>query len=468
MSSLNALIKSPKSDIFRRAYIKRRVLGTGLFETDWFEITQYVKSWGKITTQVDNTRLNKFTFGNAKLVLDNSEGTFNPSSSEFSLWSGYLNQQRTLVKIDAGYFLRQQRADGVWVTSEVPSQSLWDEEFWDADPSAIWDGEFGKTIFKGIVSGDILVSDKQDITFNIKPLTSIFQDFNARDLTGWTTTGMTASQFVTMLRDQQIGGAYVFRPFFDDTTSSWDISTTSNVYTTLNTSTSEQVYNSTVWDLVEKLSESELYVPYITRAGVFKFVSRDANSASPAFEFHGVGSPNSTYGNTIKDVRNFGFKISKYYSGVRVKYREQDTTTSYQIVAASLAVSPTSNPWVLGSRELKIENLLIPTSTVAATIAETIYTDVSAEKNEIEFSTSFVPHLDILDRVSLNYDPSPFSSGSLWDQQNWASDSTSTSDDLIWDSNRGNSLILNGEEFKFLSIEVDLDQLENRFTGREV
>ncbi len=468
MSGLLHAIKAPKSEIFRRAYIKRRSSDTGLFESEWLEITSYVKSWGKLSTQVDNTRLSKFTFGNLKMVVDNSDGNFNPNTSEFSFWSGYLDQQRTLLKIEAGYTQRTQRDDGVWIVSESPSQSLYDEEFWDAD-SAIWDGEYDKVIFKGVISGDMLVSDNQDISINVKPLTSIFQDFNARDLTGWTTTGMTASQFVGMLRDQQDGlGNYLFRPFFDDTLSSWDISTTSNVYSNLNTSTAEDVYNSTVWDLLEKLSESELYVPYVSRSGVFKFVSRSANSSVPTFEFHGVGSVNNTYGHTIKDVKSFGFKISKYYSGVRIKFRDEDTTTSYQIVAASISVGPNSNSWIYGTRELKVDNKLIPTSTVAAVIAETIYDDVSALKNEIEFSTSFVPHLDILDRAAIYYDPNTFRSESLWDQRNWAADVLETDDDLIWDSSRGNSLVLDGEEFKFLSIEIDLDQLQNRFTGREV
>lgn len=468
MSSIEQRIKSSKSEVFRRAYIKRRVLGSGLFEENWFEISEDVKSWGKITSQIDNTRLNKFTFGNAKLVVNNIEGRYNPHSNEFSLWFGYLNQQRTLVKIEAGFYARVQRSDGVWINSEVPDETLWDEDIWDSE-GAEWDGAIGKIVFKGVISGDVLASDKQEITFNIKPLTSLFQDFNARDLVGWTTTGMTASQFVAMVRDQvDLNGNYFFRPFFDDTISTWDISTTANVYSNLNTSTAEEIYSKTVWDVIEKLAESELFVPYVARDGTFKFVSRTANSLTPTFQFHGVGSPNSEYGHTIKEIRSYGFKVSKYYSSVSVKWQEDNTTTSYEVVAASLSVAPNSNPWVLGSRELKIENTLIPSASVANVIATTIYNDVSGLKNEIEFSTSFVPHLDILDRISVHYDPNPFDITSLWDFNNWAATSIDDPEDLLWDVNRGNALVLDGEEFKFLSFELDLDRLENRFVAREV
>lgn len=468
MSELLRQIKSPTAEVFRRALIKRRDAVTGLFESEWLDISKDVKSFGKIKSDIDSARLFKFNFSNIKLVMANDEGLYNPDDNEASLWYGYLNQQRTLVKVEAGFVKRTQRSNGTWINAEYPSQSLWDEALYDVD-SYLWDGTTPSSVFVGVISGDINLSDKNEVAFNVKPLTSIFQDFPAKNLTGWTSTGLTASQFVTMLRDQTDGsGSFVFRPFFGDTTTYWDISTTSNIYSNLNTSTAVGVIDKTVWEVVEKLAEAEDYVPYISRNGEFRFVSRSANTSTVAFEFHGAGSFNAEYGQTIKNISSYGRKISKYYSRIQVKYRDVDTSTSYEVVESTFTVSGSSNPWALGHKTLQIENFYIPTSTVANTIAQNIFNEYSSLKNEITFNTSFIPHLDLLDRISITYDPSEVSIRSLWDQNNWAADDTSTSSDLIWDNSRGDSIKISGQEFKFLSIEIDLDNMQNTFIAREV
>lgn len=465
---INSMIKSPYANVFRRAYIKRRDASTGLFESSWEQISTDVKSYGKITNKIDEQRRNKLTFGNAKLVVENSAGKYNPHSDLGSLWYGYLNQQRTLVKIEAGFRYSQKNSTGIWVNSEFPSESIWDENAWDA-PDSFWDASTSSTVFTGVISGDIVFSDNNEVVFNIKPLTSIFQDYPARNLTGWTSTGLTASQFVTMVRDQTDGaGSFVFRPFFENTTTFWDISSTSNVFANLNTSGAKDVIDKNVWEIIEKISEAENYVSYISRTGEFKFVNRSNVATSTVYEFHGAGSFNTTYGHTIKRVNSYGFRASKYYSRVQVKFNDADTTTSYHIVESTLTVSASSNPWVLGSRTLSIENYYIQNTATAATLASTIFTDVSALKTEVDFETTFIPHLNLFDRVSINYDPNPFNNSSLWDQNNWAYDDTALSSDLIFDSANYDSLLLNGQEFKFLSFEIDLDNFTNKFIAREV
>jgi hypothetical protein len=467
-ATIKTFIKAPIARVFRRASVKRRDAATGLFESEWQDISSDVKSYGRIVSQIDTARRNKFTFGNAKLTLSNETGLYSPHDVPSSLWYGYLNQQRSLVKLEAGFQQITQDANGVYSIGEFPSISLWDAANWDAD-SSIWDGSIPSTVFTGLISGDIPLSDKNEVVLNLKPLTSIFQDYPARNLTGWTSTGMTASNFVTMLRDQTDGaGSFVFRPFLGDTTSNWDISTTSNVFANLNTSTAADVVDKNAWEIVEKLAEAENFVPYITRAGVFKFVSRSAIAATVAFEFHGSGSFSGEYGQTIKKVDSYGFKISNYYSRVQIKWNAASTSTSYEVVESTLTVSGVSNPWVLGARTLALENLYIQTSTVANTLAQAIYNDVSALKKEIQFTTTFVPHLDLFDRFSIHYDPAAVQSGSLWDGNTWPADATNATTDLILDSGEGDALVLEGEEFKFLSFEIDLDNFENRFLAREV
>lgn len=469
MSSLLNLIKSAKSRVFTRCYIKRRNATTGLFESTWFEITDDVKKFGKITNAIDAQRRSKFTFGNAKIVVENSNGRYNPHNDAASLWFGYLNQQRTLVRIDTGFlYSTKDTNSGIYTNYEFPYAAQWDVAGWD-DPQSTWDAEESSTVFIGVISGDIVFSETNDVTFNIKPLVSVFQDYAAKNLTGWTSTGMTASQFIGMVRDQTDGaGSFIFRPFFSDTTTYWDISTTSNIYANLNTATANGVIDKNVFEIIEKLSEAEDYVPYVSKEGIFKFVSRGSGLTATSFEFYGAGSRNSQYGQTIKKVSSYGFRSSKYYSSVQIKFRDENTATSYLTVETTMTVSATNNPWVLGSKTLKIENSYIQTTATALALATNIFNDSSALKNEIEFDTTFVPHLDLFDRISVTYDPNPFNVDSLWDQRNWAADNTSTSDDLTWDAQENDSLLLSGQEFKFISIELDLDNYSTKILAREV
>lgn len=468
MSTLLNQIKSAKANVFRRLYIKRRSATTGLYEDDWLEITSDVKTFGKISSKIDDVRPYKFTFGNVKFVVNNDSGRYNEHDSEPSLWFGYLNQQRTLVKIEAGFIETNRAGSGLITNNEFPYAALWDEALWDDDDEqALWDGT-PNTVFTGIISGDISSSDKNDVAFNVKPLTSVFEEFAAKNLSGYTSTGLTASQFVTLLRDQTDGsGNYIFRPFFGNTTTNWEISTTANVFTVFNTNTSSAVADKTAWEVIEKLSEAENFVPFVTSEGVFRFVSRDTAFSASSFAFYGAGQFNSQYGQTIKSVDALGRKQSKYYSRVSIKYREEDTTTSYETVEAAFSVSPSSNPWVLGDRTLKIENLYFSTSTAAQAAAQTIFNEVSTLKKEISFKTSFVPGLDIFSIFNIYYDPASVNVNSLWDQNDWAADLTSTSTDLTWDRSSGDSVVLSGEEFKFLSFELDLDNMQNVFLARE-
>lgn len=465
---LKRYIKRPLAKTFRKAKIKRRNSSTGLFESDWLDISSDVKSYGKLKQEIDPVRLYKFSFSQAKLVLANDEGRYNPNDNEASLWYGYLDQARTLVQIEAGFVFNTLTSSGQFKTAYLPAGALYDSDAVYDSELYLWDYGISTAQFTGIVSGDILLSDKNEVVLNIKPLNSVFQEYPARALTGWTSTGLTASQFITMLRDQTDGsGSFVFRPFFGDTTANWEITSTTNVYGNLNTSTADGVIDKTCWDIVEKLAEAEDYVPYVTKDGKFKFVPRDATT-TVSFQFYGAGYFNTEYGQTIKNISSYGRKVTKYYSRVQVKFVDADTATSYYTAETSFQVIGNNTPWVYGHKTLNIENFYIPNTTVASNIANTVYTEYSAIKNEITFKTSFVPQLDLLDRISIYYDPSEVNVNSLWDQNDWTADATNTSTDLIFDGSRGDSIKIQGTEFKFLSIETDLETFENTFIAREI
>lgn len=447
MSTLLNQIKSPWSQVFRRAYVKRRLETTGLFETSWQEITSDVKKWGSVKAAVDAQKINRFTFSNLSIQVANNSGRYNPEDVENSLWYGYASRQRSLVKIEAGFLHATQSAAGIWTRTEFPTSS---------------------TLFTGVISGDMFASEDNSIDLNIKPLVKIFEDFPAKNLTGFTSTGITASQFVAMLRDQTDGSSnYVFRPFFGDTTTYWQIASTTQVYGDLNTSTADEVLDKNCWQILQILSESENKIPYVKRDGTFVFGDRTA-TATADFQFYGAGSFNTEYGHTIKKISKYGKKISDYYSRVQVRWHKDDTHTSFSIVEATLSVSGTNDPWNTGHRTFELENFYIATSTVALTIAQQIYDNFSSVKNHIEFTTTFVPHLELLSRIEVTFDTADRNPQSLWDYAYWDTSPSANIPSLYWDDSGGDSINLNASPFMALSVEVDLDKLECRFTGRQV
>lgn len=452
-------IKNPKGKVFRRIYIKRRLASTGLFETSWQDITKDVKSWGRIAKSIDYVRYSQVRFNDVNVIMANDYGKYNPEDAEGSLWYGYASQQRTLVKIEAGFTYQTLGSDGIWTNTEFPSV-----------PS----------VFMGIIQGDLYLSEENQVQFTVKPLLQVFRDYATRNLSGYTTTGMTASQFITMLRDQTDGSSnYIFRPFFQDTTTFWNFTSTGIIYVDVaNTVGSRRpvpsyvtdppqndFYEMNVWDALQKLAEAENLVPYITRDGIFNFSHRNPNTTTAAYQFFGRGFNDYTYGQTIKRINRYSKKISDYYSRVALKWLDSATSTAIIITQTAMQVNGTNTAWLYGQRTFNLENYWIATITSAQSLANAIFQGVSAINNEIDFTTSFVPHLELLDRVQVSYESTERALNSRWDVNEWADDSLNTTAALYWANPIGDAIRFSAKEFKLVSIELNLDTLESRFVG---
>lgn len=460
------LIQSHESKAFRKCFIKRRESSTGIFEDNWLDVTPHVKRWGQVKQSMDANRFNEFKFGSVKMTFANDTGLFSPEDEQNSLWFGYPSQQRTLVKIEAGFWHQTLASSGIWVNTQVPGKraeydsAKFDQSFWDAA---------GSIVFEGIISGDVTRTDKNDVSFKVMPKLQLFKEYSARNLNGYTSTGMSASEFMEMVRDHSdSNGNKVFLPFFGNTTSNFVIQTTTVNYDNLDSATAKDIRDKNVWQVIQRLAQAEVYIPYINNQGQFVFSSRDATS-TVSFKFYGTGfNPDAVYGHTIKKISAFGKKLSKFYSRVEVKWQEGDTSSSYEVKESTLSVSNSSVAWLNGERTIKINNIWIPDVATAQTVALTVFNEVSALKNEISFNASFVPHLNIFDRFQMYYDSQPFSLDSAWDVRNWSNDAETTQNALVWDNAPGEAIRINGAEYKALSFIIDLDKLETRFIAREV
>ena len=325
---LPELINNPVSQVFRRAYIKRRNASTGLLESDWQEITPYIIRWGNISVGLDDVRLNRFNLSGASLIVDNKDGKFNGEDNFNSLWYGYLTRYGSMLKIEAGY-------------QTLPNAVGWGFPWgfaWGATTEFPTDSTQG--IF--ILDQEIPISSDNQVQVAASSLKSIFDGVKANEITGLGPT-QTASELIAKIRDHTDGaGAVVFRQYIS--AASWLIQTTSSYY---NIATSTALDNEgTAWDLMVKLAEAEGYVVYINRFGQLVFGDRTPNTSVSQFSFYGQGFPRQN----VISVQSYREALNKVYNNIRLKYLSADTSTSYVTAGTSTVITPVNVQWKDGAR----------------------------------------------------------------------------------------------------------------------
>lgn len=411
------------SDVFRRAYIKRRDISTGLYESSWYEITDYVKRWSSIKNSIDDVRLNNFKHSGITLNCRNDDGAFNPQSYTQSIWNGYMTRFRTLLKIEAGY----EDSSG----NELPTTTT--------------QGVF-------ILTNDPIINAKtNEITLQFKSLVSIFDEVLATDISNMGGT-QTASDLITKIKDHTDGsGNYVFQQFI--TASGWTIQTTTSYY---NPATTTSLDGLSCWELMNKLAEAESYILLINRQGDFEFRDRDERTSTSQFHLKGLGFREQN----IIGIEQWKEPINKFFNYFRLKYEEADTSTSYVTSGTTTSVNPSVTSWQYGVRKYEFENELIDSTTTAQSIVDNLYTTFSSMKEELNITCKFLPQLEISDLITLSYRSYDISKAALWDTADWDVDNWSDeSDDILsWDN----------IDFKILSKHTNLDKMTTSLVLRRV
>lgn len=421
--SIDTEINKSVADVFRRAYIKRRSATTALYEANWFDITKYVKRWGSLQSAIDDVRLNKFTHSGVTLNVSNNEGKFNPEYNVTSLWYGYLTRYRTLVKIEAGYTA----ADGTEYPTN-PSQGIF------------------------IITDEMPLSGKNnDTQLRAKSLMSVFSEVRAADVIGLGAT-QTASDIIAKIRDHSDGaGNAIFRQFISS--ASWTIQTTTTNY---NLATSTSIGSMTCFELINKLAECEGYVVMINRLGGFEFRNRDERSSVSVFTVNGLGYRDMS----IKELTEYRDSFNKYYNYFRLKFLPDDTSTSYVYAGTTTIVDPSNASWKFGQRIYNFDNDFFANTAAAQSVVNNLHAEFSEVKEELKMTTKMIPHVDVLDRITVNHISTRLENDTLWDYFNW--------DEANWASESGENFDFQDAPFKILSRDLNLDQFTTTFNLRRI
>lgn len=311
--------------------------------------------------------------------------------------------------------------------------------------------------------GTIWVADPTtDKIYNIKKTGELISSFGkntfdslAVNLTGVTVEEqkLTSSDFLTKIKNVTDGASnFILQKFIS--TSAWNIDVTTNTLTTLNQI--EQIDGISCLEMARRLAEIENKTIYIDRSGSFNFIDKTA-STTIDFRFIGLPFKDQTYGHTIKKINNHMDDIDLLFNKVFVKF--DDTVTAQVLKEESWTVGDSSTSWKYGVKELSISNNWF-SSVTAEKIASNLFADLATIKTKVDFTCKFVPHLDLLDRVQLKYDPAASSIDTKWNLFNW--------DEANWANESSPFFNFEGKDFKLVKMVHNLDRMETNFIAREI
>lgn len=254
MSDLLSLLdrmEEPRHSVYRELYFKRQFLSGGSldYETEWATISsERVKSWGVISTKSENINNVQDRMPSNQIVLSNIDGYFSDVDVTASVFNGAYARQRTLVKIDVGYYDSQR--------NKLPEND---------------------TAFVGIIDGQISENSEGEITFELTGFEDVFRSTDMSDIAGFvadtTTSDISNWNVIRAIQEHTDGaGNYVFQPYFplDD----WIIEVSSRQFQK-NILDTASVDDLSCWEYMQKMAQVCDMRFLITRQGKVFFGQDD-------------------------------------------------------------------------------------------------------------------------------------------------------------------------------------------------
>lgn len=360
--AIKDIVRAPSSYVFRRMFIKR-VLGTGGYEANWFEITQYVRQFGTIKESYgDNFYVGEYEIDDLSVQFDNTKSKFNIETDPLSIWNGYATRIGTRFKIEIGFY-------------DVDQEEVLAKSF------------YGITYSNPEIDGD------GNVSFKIASIMKVFQLFSAK---GITEQNKFSNIHMDRLVEKEQNGVRIFDRYFEGSNDPTRYQITNGNEKFLIIIEEEQ----TVWDKIKEFSLYENYFPSITDDGNFQWTNRD-ETASIQWVFNGAGSFDNEYGINIVSIKQ-ELAVDRTFSRVAIRYDEG----SAQVAVSEVNWTPgdLSVPDLYGARPYEYEATHGELNgSIAQSVADRILAQTASPKNIYNIKTTFIPHLKVNDKVTLNY-----------------------------------------------------------------
>jgi hypothetical protein len=216
----------------------------------------------------------------------------------------------------------------------------------------------------------------------------------------------------------------------------------------------------TAWELMKKIAEAENYTMYIDNNCQFWFKEFSGVPASSSFHFSGLNDKDRSFGHNIMKNIDIDKGYDKIYNRVRIKFAENDTTTSYSIYNETWNYGDSSSSFRYGVREYYYENTFYPTAS-AASLASYIFTNFSEPRELITMDVKFVPHLMLMQRCTLTYKSiKQQGTFALWGFFNWG--------EARWGKSTAYNININNGNYYIVGLKHDIDTFKSIAKVKEI
>jgi hypothetical protein len=244
--------------------------------------------------------------------------------------------------------------------------------------------------FYGIVFSEPVNSDNGRVNFSVASILKVFQLYPA---TGISTAPAIVSVVVDRLTKRVESATRIFDQFFEGASDPvrYQIQSGGTAITPIIND------NETVWDKIKDYSLYAFFYPSVTNDGNFQWTDR-AETGSIIFKFNGGNSFDNDFGINIVRISSEVPGVDQTFTRVTIEYDDDLFSTS----STSWTPGDGSTQDIYGERtfERTFKELTAGTS---ATIATTIRTNTQTPKRRWNISTGFIPHLNLNDKVEINY-----------------------------------------------------------------
>jgi len=401
---------------YRKMYIKRLQLD-GTYESEWLEITEYVKSFGVIMKSFgDQVLLSNYQIDDMTIVLENSRRTFNKETDYNSIFFGYKTRYRTKFKIESGVY--------------------------DDD-----DTEIPGVVWYGVLFSDPVTNDQGQISIQLASTLKMFQYYKA---TGISTLSGTTAELVDRLANKTQNGISIFNQFFEGFLINPSSATCMTISSPLITA------DQSVWDKIVQYSIYQDYFAYVDNNGYFVWDSKSPTD-DVQWVFNGAGSNDADYAVTIMSVDRETEGIPNTFTRCVIEYAQD------QFVESALDWTPGDGSFIdiYGEKTLPAMRFFELTQSEAQEVADRITDIYAGNKREWDISAGYIPHLIQKDKVTINFVgelsvKNPFIIGVS---------KLGGTDQL---AGYTNSINLSNQAAKIVAQRIDLDGLKSWFLLKEI
>jgi hypothetical protein len=156
----------------------------------------------------------------------------------------------------------------------------------------------------------------------------------------------------------------------------------------------------------------------------------------------------------IKSISEYYEALNKTFNYIRCKFNTADTSTSYATYGTTTTINNSNPSWKYGQRIYEFENIYLNTAT-AQIIAQNLWNLYNTPKYNLRIKTKLIPHLDLMNRVTVSYQSANLIGASLFDIAIFDVD--------FFSSEVGDNINFQNDNFIIISKTINLDTFECEF-----